>query len=220
MRFVICTMAMVASLPVLSVSAQSNVDPDHRWAWSEIGWLNWHDAGDGADGATVSPTFLSGLIWSESAGWINLGDGSPDDGVAYANVDGLDFGVNVDPTTGSLSGLAWGEQTGWISMGTVTRGDQNATFEFCENRFSGYAWGEAMGWLHLDDATHVVALGPVCEVGDVVCDEMIALPDFALFEQFLEGPGVDVSCPLFDHDDDGDIDLADFAIFQSVFTGS
>ena len=55
--------------------------------------------------------------------------------------------------------------------------------------------------------------------GDVVCDEMIALPDFAQFEQYLAGPGVDVSCPLFDHDDDGDIDLSDFAVIQSVFTG-
>lgn len=219
MRFAVFTIAMVACVSVVSVSAQSNVDPARQWAWSEIGWTNWGGAGDGADAVAVGATVLSGYIWSEAGGWINLGTGSPDNGVAYANVDGLDFCVNLDPETGTLSGFAWGENTGWINFATDLLGDQSATFDFCENRFRGYAWGESIGWFNLNDATHHIALGPVCEVGDVMCDEIIALPDFATFESFLEGLGVSISCPIFDHDFDGDVDLSDFAIIQAGFTG-
>lgn len=218
-RFILCSAVLVVTLSAVTVSAQSNVDPGQSWAWSEIGWTNWRAVDGGVDGATVHATVLSGHIWSEAAGWINLGNGTPADGVHYANVDGLDFGVNLDPTTGTLSGLAWGEQTGWINFDTSSLGNQSATFDICENRFRGYAWGESVGWLNLDDATHRIALGPVCDSGDLVCDGVIALPDVGVFESFLQGPGANVSCPLFDQDSDGDIDLLDFASIQSDFTG-
>ncbi len=218
-RFIVCSAVLVVTLSAMTAFAQSNVDPSQSWAWSEIGWTNWRAVDGGADGVTVHDTMLSGHIWSEAAGWINLGSGTPADGVHYANVDGLDFGVNFDPATGTLSGLAWGEQTGWISFDTGTLGSLSATFDLCENRFRGYAWGEAVGWLNLDDATHRIALGPVCDSGDLVCDGVIALPDYTAFESFLGGPDVNASCPLFDQDSDGDIDLIDFASVQSNFSG-
>src|SRR5438876_384992 len=68
--------------------AQSNIDPTHKFAWSEnTGWTNWHDAGNpvGAQGVQVGGSFLSGFIWSENAGWINVGDGTPTNSVSYAN---------------------------------------------------------------------------------------------------------------------------------------
>ncbi len=62
----------------------------------------------GIDGVRVHATFLSGYIWAENVGWVNIGDGSPANGICYANVDDTDFVVNIDPTTGDLFGYAWG----------------------------------------------------------------------------------------------------------------
>lgn len=38
--------------------------------------MNWRDAGSpvGAQGVLLDPTYLSGFIWGENVGWINLGD--------------------------------------------------------------------------------------------------------------------------------------------------
>ena len=79
-------------------------------------------------------TFLSGYVWTENAGWITLGDGSPGAGGSYGNTDGGDCGVNVDPFTGELSGMAWGENIGWINM----RGGAPADLEAFQER----AWRE------------------------------------------------------------------------------
>ena len=51
----------------------------------------------------------------ESVGWINLGDGTPRNGVQYSNTNGVDVGVNIEPD-GALWGLAWGENIGWINL--------------------------------------------------------------------------------------------------------
>ena len=90
------------------VPAQSNIDAEHRFSWGEnIGWIKWHDVGNGDRGARVGTSTLAGFIWADGAGWIYLGDGSPATGVHYANINGADFGVNID-ASGDLFGLAWG----------------------------------------------------------------------------------------------------------------
>ncbi len=108
-------MAIVLGLVCMDLAlAQSNISPEHKWAWSEnCGWTNWqHDAPEPGDGVFVTQTYLAGFVWGENIGWINLGDGSPPNGVHYANVTGDDFGVNMDPSTGELFGMAWGETSG------------------------------------------------------------------------------------------------------------
>lgn len=208
-----------------SAFAQSNIDPARKFAWQEnCGWLNWRDADGGAQGVGVTATFLFNFIWAENIGWINLGDGAPSDGVHYVNdpTDSAGFGVNVDPETGDLFGLAWGENAGWINFDTraaLGPHSQQARLDFCENTFVGYAWGENIGWINLDDTTHFVAVGPMCAPADAACDGAISLVDYAAFEEVLGGPGVHVDCPLFDADDDGDVDLRDFAKLQAGFTG-
>ena len=103
--------------------AQSNIDDDHKYAWTEnCGWTNWRDADGTNAGVIVDESFLSGYIWAENVGWINVGDGSPADGEHYANSDGSDYGVNIDIDTGDLSGLAWGENIGWINFETSSLG--------------------------------------------------------------------------------------------------
>ena len=120
------------------------------------------DAGEpeGARGIFAGPFFLSGFAWAENVGWINMGDGTPADGVAYANLNGTDFGVNVNPATGALSGYAWGENIGWINFGdgtpangvnyaNVNGTDAGVNHNAANGLLSGFAWSENAGWLNL-----------------------------------------------------------------------
>jgi hypothetical protein len=201
-------------------TAQSNIDPAQRFAWSEnIGWTNWRYASDAADGVRVGSHFLAGFIWSENAGWIHVGDGSPDGDcggrVCYTNLDADDFGVNVDED-GLLHGLAWGENVGWINFDLAPLDEGRARFDVCERRFFGFAWGENIGWINLDHAAMFVGAGP-CEFADADCNGIIAPADYVEFQSLFGGPDDVVDCPTFDADADGDVDLEDFALFQAVF---
>ncbi len=152
----ILALAPLASAQALQVSGA------HKHSWGEnIGFMNWRDAGSpvGAQGVLLDPTFLSGFIWGENVGWINLGDGSPSNGTNYANVNGTDFGVNLDSGTGHLSGLGWGENIGWINFsgGAMATPAQPARFDFDAGRLRGFAWAENVGWINLDDDMHFVA---------------------------------------------------------------
>jgi hypothetical protein len=134
--------------------AETNIDAASESAWAEnVGWMNWHDAGDpaGSQGVHVGSRFLAGMIWSENVGWIVVGDGSPLDGVAYANGDSSDFGVNI-ATEGLLSGMAWGENIGWINFdgGATATPAQPARID-CNGRLNGYAWAENAGWIDLSE---------------------------------------------------------------------
>ncbi len=152
------SLILLASCVLITpVLAQSNIDPDHKFAWGEnIGWTNWRDADDAAQGVVVNDSFLAGYIWAENVGWINVGNG-PLDGETYANIDDTDFGVNVDIGTGYLSGYGWAENVGWVDFDTSSLGSDRARFDTVEGRFRGYVWGENVGWVNLDDATHFVA---------------------------------------------------------------
>jgi len=178
-------------------AGQSNIDPNHRFAWAEnAGWFNWHRADSNV---RVHPSFLSGLVWAENVGWLNLGDGRPANGTAYANANGQDCGVNMNPATGNLSGYAWGENIGWVNFNTQAAlgpHGQQARFEYASagnywgGRLRGYAWGENVGWINLDNSTAYVS---------------VASPD--------------CRDPFADADGDGDVDQADFAVMQICVSG-
>ncbi len=137
-------------------TSESISRPDHKFAWGEnIGWANWRDADDAAQGVVVNDTFLPGYIWAENVGWINVGN-DPLDGETHANIDDTDFGVNVDIGTEHLSGYGWAENVGWVDFDTSSLGSDRAGFDTVEGRFRGYVWGENVGWINLDDATHFV----------------------------------------------------------------
>ena len=170
------------ALPALG---QSDIDPADKFSWQEnCGWMNWRDAGGGAQGVRDRATYLSGFIWSENAGWINVGNGAPADGVAYSNTTGADFGVNIGPD-GNLSGFAWGENVEWINFngGAMASPPQPARFDPAAGRFRGYAWGENIGWINLD----LVAPGqfvkrvcyPNCDASTV--SPVLNIIDFACF---------------------------------------
>jgi hypothetical protein len=152
--------AVLAILSAPAAALPSDIDPDHKHAWGEnIGWTNWRDAGDppASQGVRVHETFLSGFIWGENIGWIDMGSGLPADGVRYGNLDGGDFGVNVD-ASGDLFGYAWGENVGWIQFDTRSQAEDRARLDREARRFRGYAWGENIGWILLDDEEHFVGL--------------------------------------------------------------
>ena len=151
-------MTILAGMTGAAAMGQSNIAPDHKLAWGEnIGWTNWRDADNAAQGVVVNDTFLSGHVWAENVGWVNVGNG-PVGGETYANIDDTDFGVNVDIGTGYLSGYGWAENVGWINFDTSSLGSDRARFDAVDGRFRGYAWGENIGLVNLDDATHFVAM--------------------------------------------------------------
>lgn len=207
----------IAGLGALAgaAQAQTNLSPAHKMSWGEnIGWMNWRDAGSpiGAQGVRVLPDYLGGFAWSETVGWVSLGDGTPANGFAYSNTSGADFGVNVLPS-GNLDGLAWGENIGWIDFGTAsTLGahGQQARWDDNAQRFYGYAWGENVGWISLDDAEHFVGQG--CGMADVNADGVLNLDDIALFaDAFVAGD------LLADMDANGLLNLDDVAFFAQAF---
>ncbi len=79
---------------------------------------------------SVSDDELTGYVWSESFGWINL---SP----AQSGV--------LNDGDGNLSGYAWGELAGWVNFNPV-----NGGVSIEEGFFNGEAWGENTGWIIFD----------------------------------------------------------------------
>jgi hypothetical protein len=121
-----------------STSIAANINPNgdgHQFARGEnAGWFNFEP--DQGLGVTVSSDYLTGYVWAENIGWINLKPATA--------------GVTND--NGILSGYAWSENVGWISFScentsscsTVNYGviiDSSANF-------GGYAWSENIGWIN------------------------------------------------------------------------
>ena len=75
----------------------------------------WTCRGDTNNGAVIGEYVCSGYIYSANVGWINLGSGSPANGIRYQNNSAADFGVNQDGL-GNLSGYAYGANIGWINV--------------------------------------------------------------------------------------------------------
>jgi hypothetical protein len=158
---------LTSTLFLLSIAgalvAQSNIDNtvSDKYGWGEnIGWTNWRDANSASDGVNVGSFVMRGFIWGENIGWINVGDGTPTSPPYYANANGADFGVNIDPD-GDLHGYAWGENVGWINFdgGALATPAQPAKI-VCASpptqplaRLTGYVWGENIGWINLTDLT-------------------------------------------------------------------
>ncbi len=141
--------------------AATTIDPANAFAWGgNAGEFNWRPSL--ADGVLTGEYVCSGKVWAANAGWINLGSGTPTNGIRYQNDDGADFGVNV-LADGSLRGLAWGANIGWVNFEATG----NARLDFATGILSGYAWAANAGWLTLDDgANHFVATQQIAPGAD------------------------------------------------------
>jgi hypothetical protein len=93
----------------------------------------------------IGQAFCSGYLYSANCGWISLGDGSPENGMAYANDSTTDFGVNHDGH-GNLTGYAYGANIGWITF-EQTYGHPKVNL--MSGYLSGYVWSANVGWINL-----------------------------------------------------------------------
>jgi hypothetical protein len=124
--------------------AVTTINTTNHFAYgANFGWIDWR--GDVANGAVIGAYACSGYLYAANVGWINLGSGSPTDGIRYQNIAG-DCGVNLS-SLGSLSGWAWGANIGWINFGT----NGLASVDLDTGKFSGYAWSANCGWISLSN---------------------------------------------------------------------
>jgi len=155
--------------------AATTINPVNRFAYgANIGWVDWR--GDVANGAVIGEFVCSGYIYAANVGWIHLGDGSPANGVRYANNFATDVGVNHDGA-GNLRGFAYGANIGWLNF--TNRDATGATYEgpkvdLLTGRLSGYVYGANVGWISLSNAvahvqTDSIPAGPDSD-GDGIPD--------------------------------------------------
>jgi hypothetical protein len=147
-------MAFLAVATALNAThAASTISPTNHYAWGgNGGWIDFRpERPNAGDGFKFGEFSCAGWIWSPNIGWINCGNGSPVDGISYANTESSDFGVN-HYGTGDLYGLAWAPNVGWINFGWATL-DPTNTFRprvnLVTGEFSGYAWSANCGWINL-----------------------------------------------------------------------
>lgn len=205
--------ATLALAPALV--ADSYVAGGWKHAWSEnAGWTNWADANGRAQGVEIYQTgavqYLKGWVWFENLGWANVGSGA----APYLNTNGLNFGININPTTGAMTGLAWSENAGWINFGPWASGSAAPPPKWDHTNFRtrGFVWGENIGWINIDDSIRYVCAIP----GDLNYDGAVNVFDFSIFAASFATSGN----PAFtkgDCDGDGDTDVFDFAIFAANF---
>jgi hypothetical protein len=156
MRFLTLSAALTALAAIhqpLSASAASTINATNHYAWSgNTGWIDFRsERPNVGDGFQFGEFSCSGYLWSPNLGWINCGDGSPADGVQYANANNADFGVNHSGT-GDLYGLAWAPNVGWINFGWWTLEPTNTNrphVNLATGEFSGSVWSANCGWINL-----------------------------------------------------------------------
>lgn len=80
---------------------------------ANAGWINARTSPE--QGLVIREDYISGHAYGANIGWIDFGDGAPDNGYAYSNSAEGDYGVNVSEK-GFLSGFAYGANIGWINF--------------------------------------------------------------------------------------------------------
>ena len=147
LRAAILALLLAFSLqPSALLSAATTIDAGYHYAYgANIGWMDWR--GDVAHGAVIGEYVCSGFIYAANVGWINLGSGTPTDGIYYQNLSADDFGVNQDGA-GNLRGYAWGANIGWINFE-----DSGAPrVDLVTGNLSGCVWSANCGWIGLSNA--------------------------------------------------------------------
>ena len=143
------TLLSLLLLP-LAGRAATTIDTAAKYAYgANIGWMDWR--GDTNSGAVIGEYACGGNIYAANVGWINLGSGTPTNGIYYQNLDASDFGVNHDGV-GNLRGYAWGANIGWLNFET----NGAASVDLRAGRLSGYVWSANCGWICLSNAVAYV----------------------------------------------------------------
>lgn len=143
--FALLALASLSSrLP--TASAATTIDPVNRYGYgANIGWTDW--VADTNHGAVIGDYVCSGYLYSANVGWINLGGGSPANGIQYQNNSAADFGVNNDGL-GNLTGYAYGANIGWLDFTNLGA----PKVDLRTGQLSGYVWSGTCGWISLSNA--------------------------------------------------------------------
>jgi hypothetical protein len=144
MKIILSALAVLAT--GISARAATTIDPANHYAYgANLGWTDGR--GNTTNGAVIGEYVCAGYIYSANAGWINLGNGAPTNGIYYQNLSANDFGVNQDGV-GNLRGYAYGANIGWIQF--ETNGTPHV--DLMTGKMMGYAWGANCGWISLSNA--------------------------------------------------------------------
>ena len=134
----------LAVLPALSPAA-TTINAANKFSYgANFGWLDWR--GDVNNGAVIGSYVCSGYIYSGNAGWINMGGGSPTNGIYYQNLFLTDYGVNLDGA-GNLRGYAYGANIGWINFENLGA----PKIDLNTGKFSGHCYSANCGWISLSN---------------------------------------------------------------------
>jgi len=134
----------------LASRAATTIDAVNRYAWgANIGWMDAY--ADGANGAVIGDYYCTGYFYAANVGWINLGSGTPANGIQYQNNSATDFGVNQDGL-GNLRGYAWGANIGWINFENTGA----PKVDLRTGILSGYVWSANCGWISLSNTVAYV----------------------------------------------------------------
>jgi hypothetical protein len=150
MKIVIRSASVSLFCVVLSASAASSINATNKFAYgANIGWLDWR--GDTNNGAVIGEYVCSGYIYAANVGWINLGSGSPANGIQYQNNSASDFGVNTDGL-GNLRGYAYGANIGWINF----ENSGAPKVDLLSGVLTGAVYSANCGWISLSNSVAFV----------------------------------------------------------------
>jgi len=97
-KFLLLTFFLVPLFTFASTTS-GIIDSNYNLAWGEnLAWINFSANND----VTITDFNLTGNIWSQTYGWINLNP--------------TPYGGVKNDGEGNLSGFAWGQDVGWINF--------------------------------------------------------------------------------------------------------
>jgi hypothetical protein len=181
----------------LSTGLAATIDAANRYAYgANLGWMDWR--GDTNNGAVIGEYVCSGYIYSANVGWINLGSGSPANGIYYQNNSAADFGVTNDGL-GNLRGYAYGANIGLINFENTGA----PKVDLLTGKLSGSVWSANCGWISLSNAVAYVQTDTIAPGADSNGD---GIPDAWELQNF----GTINIDPNADPDGDGQSNLQEY----------
>jgi hypothetical protein len=196
--FALTAFALTGPWGRVRLNAQSTVNATNRFAYgSNIGWIDCR--ADTANGAVLGDYVCDGFLYAANAGWIQLGNGRPANGVRYGNHSAGDFGVNHDGL-GNLRGYAYAANLGWIAFEDLGA----PKVDLQSGRISGAAYSANAGWISLSNAVAFVQTDTLAPGVDTDGD---GIPDAY---EFLWTGGLDLMNATSDLDGDGQSDRQEY----------
>lgn len=138
----------LSSLTVYASSSVGTIDPSFKFTkicqdstCTDFGNVNFkptiNSMTPGALPVTITDTSITGHLWGDEIGWINLAP--------------VGAGLSVNPTTGVVSGKAFANSGSWINFSPTGTG-VSLVDNGSGSNFYGYAWvsGPNGGWMKFD----------------------------------------------------------------------